>query len=134
MRLDGGQILDEYRIVGDKGETFFVTSSLRNYNKVLDRWKLVGTEAGSGLQDMGTAHRVGAQMHIEQRFGVMSERPSTWKIRYHDIQPDRFSWMADRSTDGGKTWQAKHQTIEARRIGPPRSLGPLAPARNSAAR
>jgi hypothetical protein len=67
----------------------------------------------------------------EQRFGVMSDEPSTWKIRYYDIRPDRFSWIADRSTDGGKTWQTKHQTIEARRIGPPRSLGALAPARNS---
>jgi uncharacterized protein YutD len=133
VRLDGGQILDEYRIVGDKGETFYVTSTLRSYNKVLDRWELVGMDGGNGLQDVGTGRRVGAEIHIEQRFGVMSDQPSTWKIRYYNIQPDRFSWIADRSTDGGKTWQAKHQTIEARRIGPPRSLGPLAPARNSAA-
>jgi hypothetical protein len=129
VRLDGGQILDEYRIVGDKGETFYVTSTLRNYNKVLDRWELVGMDSSNGLQDMGTAQRVGAEMHLEQRFGVMGDQPSTWKIRYYNIQPDRFSWIADRSTDGGKTWQPKHQTIEARRIGPPRSLGPLAPAR-----
>jgi hypothetical protein len=134
VRLDEGQILDEYRIVGDKGETFYVTSTLRGYNKVLDRWELVGMDAGNGLQDVGTGRRIGAEMHIEQRFGVMSDQPSTWKIRYYDIQADRFSWIADRSTDGGKTWQAKHQTIEARRIGPPRSLGPLAPARNSAAK
>jgi hypothetical protein len=133
VRLDGGQILDEYRVVGDKGETFYVTSTLRSYNKVLDRWELVGMDAGNGLQDVGTGRRVGAEVHIEQRFGVMSDQPSTWKIRYYDIQPDRFSWIADRSTDGGKTWQAKHQTIEARRIGPARSLGPLAPARSSAA-
>ena len=129
VRLDEGQILDEYRVVGDKGETYYVTSSLRNYNKMLDRWELVGADAGSGLQDVGTARRVGTEMHIEQRFGVMSDQPSTWRIRYYDIRPDRFSWIADRSTDGGKTWQAKHQTIEARRIGPPRSIGPLAPAR-----
>ncbi len=133
VRLDGGQILDEYRIVGDKNETFYVTSTLRNYNKALDRWELVGMDAGNGLQDVGTALRVGTEMHIEQRFGVMSDQPSTWKIRYYDIQPDRFSWIADRSTDGGKTWQAKHQTIDARRIGPPRALGPLAPAKSRAA-
>jgi hypothetical protein len=133
VRLDGGQILDEYRIVGDKGETFYVTSTLRSYNKVLDQWELVGMDGGNGLQDVGTGRRVGAEVHIEQRFGVMGEQPSTWKIRYYNIQPDRFSWIADRSTDGGKTWQAKHQTIEARRIGPPRSLGALAPARSSVA-
>jgi hypothetical protein len=71
VRLDGGHILDEYRVVGDKGETFYVTSTLRSYNKVLDRWELVGMDAGNGLQDVGTGRRVGVEMHIEQRFGVM---------------------------------------------------------------
>ena len=48
VRLDGGQILDEYRIVGDKGETFYVTSTLRTYNKFFDRWELVGMDGGTG--------------------------------------------------------------------------------------
>jgi hypothetical protein len=65
------------------------------------------------------------------KFGVMSDQPSTWRIRYYNIQPDRFSWTADRSTDAGKTWVKDHQQIEARRIGPARSLGPLAPARKT---
>jgi hypothetical protein len=34
-----------------------------------------------------------------------------------------------RSLDGGKTWEKNHQRLEARRIGPARSLGPLAPAK-----
>jgi hypothetical protein len=130
VRLDEGQLLDEYRVVGDSGETYYVTTTLRNYNSVLDRWELVGADAGTGLQDMGTAHRVGAEIHIEQSFGVMSQKPSLWKIRYYNIRRDGFSWTADRSVDGGKTWEAKHQTIEARRIGARRSLGPLAPAKN----
>lgn len=129
VRLTEGQILDEYRIVGDSGETFYVTTTLRAYNGVLDRWELVGMDEGNGLQDMGAARKVGAEMHIEQKFGVMSQNPSSWRIRYYDIRPDRFSWTADRSTDGGKTWTTKHLQIEARRIGPPRLLGPLAPAR-----
>jgi hypothetical protein len=124
-RLPGGQILDEYRVVGDKGETFYVTTTLRAYNAVLDRWELVGMDEGNGLQDIGTGRRVGTEIHIEQRFGVMSPAPSTLRIRYSDIQPDRFSWTADRSTDGGKTWVRDFQKIEARRIGPPRSIGAL---------
>src|SRR5437660_946953 len=36
VRLDKGQILDEYRVVGDKGETYYVTTTLRNYNGALD--------------------------------------------------------------------------------------------------
>ena len=57
-------------------------------------------------------------MRIEQRFGFASGNPSIWRIRYFDIQPDRFSWAADRSTDGGKTWTKNFQTIEARRAAP----------------
>lgn len=129
VRLTEGQILDEYRVVGDNAETYYMTTTLRAYNAVLDRWELVGMDAGNGLHDMGAAHKVGAEMHIEQKFGVMSQNPSSWRIRYYDIRPDRFSWTADRSTDGGKTWTAKELQIEARRIGPPRLLGPLAPAR-----
>ena len=129
VRLDEGQILDEYRVVGDKGETYFVTTTLRNYNKTLGRWELIGADAGAGLQDFGTARKVGSEIHIEQKFGVVSETPSLWRIRYYNIRPDAFSWTADRSDDGGKTWERQYQTIEARRIGASRTLGPLAPAR-----
>lgn len=131
-RLEEGQILDEYRIVGDSGETYYVTTTIRAYNAVLDRWELIGMDTGNGLQDFGTGRRIGSEMHIEQKFGVMSEKPSIWRIRYYDIGPDRFSWAADRSMDDGKTWGKDHQTIQARRIGPPRSLGPLAPAKKTA--
>jgi hypothetical protein len=126
---EGAQILDEYRVVGDSGQTYYASSTLRAYNAVLDQWELVSAESGTGLQNVGTAHKVGAEMHIEQSFGVMSPTPSLWRIRYYDIRPDRFSWTGDRSTDDGKTWTTQWLQIEARRIGPPRSLGPLAPAK-----
>jgi hypothetical protein len=132
VRLDDGQILDEYRVVGDAGQTYYVTTTLRNYNSRLDRWELVGVEKGSGLRDAGTGRRVGNEVHIEQEFGAATGTPSTWKIRYHDIHPDRFSWTSDRSIDGGKTWVKAFQELEVRRIGPARSLGQLAPARKKA--
>lgn len=127
VRLDGvGQILDEYRVVGDRGETLYVTATLRVFNSRLGLWELVSVDTGSGVQNVGTARRAGTEMHIEQKFGVTGDHPSIWRIRYYNIQPDRFSWSGDRSTDGGKTWTKNHLQIEARRVGPPRSLGPLA--------
>ncbi len=129
VRLDTGQILDEFRVVGDKRETWYVTSTVRSYNAGLDRWELVGMVEGGGLQDVGTGQREGGEVHIEQKFGVVTGNPATLRIRYYNIQPDRFSWTADRSTDGGKTWSKEDQKIEAHRIGPARSLGALAPAR-----
>lgn len=124
-RLPEGQVLDEYRIVGDDGETLYVTTTLRNFNRATGKWDLVGADAGGGLGDTGTAEKVGAEMHVEQTFGTATDTPSRWRIRYFDIRPDRFSWAADRSTDGGETWVEDFQTIEARRIGPPRELPAL---------
>jgi hypothetical protein len=132
VRLVTGAILDEFRIVGDNGETYYVTTTVRAFNAALDRWELVGIDGAGGLQDVGTGYRKGNEVHIEQKFGVAAQEPSTLRIRYYNIQPDRFSWRADRSDDGGKTWISDDQQIEARRIGPPRSLGALAPARKSA--
>src|SRR2546425_3530760 len=81
---EGADILDEYRVVGDAGETYYASSTLRAYNAVLDQWELVSAERGSGLQNFGTARRVGEEMHVEQKFGVMSAKPSLWRIRYYD--------------------------------------------------
>lgn len=125
VRLPGGPILDEYRVLGEGGETLYVTMTLRNFNAATGTWDLVGTDEGGGLRDTGTARRVGAEMHIEQTFGAASDSPSLWRIRYFDIGPDRFSWSGDRSTDGGTTWVERFQTIEARRVGPSRELPSL---------
>ena len=129
VRLDTGQILDEYRVAGDNGETVYVTTTIRAYNAAADRWELIGMDEGGGLQDFGSGRLVDSEMHVEQKFGVASGNPATMRIRYYNIQPDRFSWAADRSTDGGKTWVKNFQTIETRRMGPPRLLGPLAPVK-----
>lgn len=128
VRLATGQILDEYRVLGKDGETIHVSTTIRSYNSALDRWELIGMDRGGGLQDFGTAQRAGDEMQLEQRFGVAGGSPVTLRIRYYGIKVDRFSWMADRSADGGKTWMTDFQRIEAHRIGPPRSLGALAPA------
>jgi hypothetical protein len=127
VRIEGGQILDEYRVLGDKGETFYVSTTIRAYNAAADHWELIGMDTGGGLQDFGIGQRAGAEMHIEQKFGVADGKPAIMRIRYYNIQPDRFSWTADRSLDGGQTWIKEYMHIEARRIGAARMLGQLTP-------
>jgi len=51
VRLAQGQLLDEFRVVDDKGQTLYVTTTLRAYNAVMDRWELVGMDSGNGLRD-----------------------------------------------------------------------------------
>lgn len=128
VRLETGQILDEYRIVGGDGQTVYTTLTIRAFNAASERWELAGmNNGGGGLQDSGTGRRVGSEMHIEQNFGVAEGKKTTLRIRYYAIEPDRFSWRADRSDDGGVTWVSNFQRIEARRIGPSRELGRLSP-------
>src|SRR5438105_2266640 len=122
---DGAQLVDEYRVVGDNAETYYVTYTVRSYNASLDRWELVGIDTGSGLQNIGTGHRDPDEVRIEQKFGVGTPNASTWRIRYYNIRPDGFSWSADRSTDEGRTWTNGFQQLEVHRIGPPRTIGPL---------
>lgn len=129
VRLDGGQIVDEYRVVGDDGATFFLTTTIRAYNALLDRWELIGMDRGNGLQDFGTAQRDGDEMRIEQRYGMLGPNPTVRRITYSQIAPNSFSWASDLSTDTGKTWAVNDLRIEARRTGAPRLLGPLAVAR-----
>jgi hypothetical protein len=129
VKLADGQILDEFRVVGDGGETFYLTTTIRSYNALLDRWELIGMEQGNGLQDFGTARRDGNEMQIEQRFGVRSAAPTVRRIRYYAISNSRFSWTSDLSRDDARTWVTDELRIEARRIGAPRSFGPLAAPR-----
>ena len=82
VRLSEGQILDEYRVVGEKNETVYVTTTIRNYNGAADQWELIGMDQANGLQDSGTGRRVGAEMRLEQRFGVVQGTPRTLRIRY----------------------------------------------------
>jgi hypothetical protein len=126
----GPEILVQDRLLNDDGSTFFESSTLMAYNAALDQWEVVSTGDGGpgvGLQDRGIAHRVGNEMHTEQHFGSMSPKPTIWHIRHYDIQPDRYSMVAERSTDGGRTWEGNYERIEMRRIGPARSLEPLIP-------
>lgn len=133
VRLDKGQILDEYRVTGDEGETYYVTTTLRNWNGALDRWELIGADGAAGLQDFGTGRWDGKEMRIEQTFGVAAQTASLWRITYRDIAPDRFKWAADRSVDAGKTWVTNFQQLEVRRIGPARSLAAFTTVKGKAA-
>lgn len=121
----GVNILDEYRVHDDSGRTVVSSSTLRAYNPRDDQWELVTVDERTGLRDIGTGRRVGAEMHLEQTFGATTSTPATWRIRYHDIRPDSFRWSADRSIDAGKTWQRNYITLQTRRIGPARQLGTL---------
>lgn len=125
VRLSDGQILDEFRVIDEAGETMYVTTTMRAYNSEKDQWELVGMHRGDGLQNSGSGRRIGNEVLITQRTGTDQGVAITQRIRYYNIQKDSFSWVADQSRDGGKTWIRDSTRIEARRVGEPREFGPL---------
>ena len=74
--------MDEYRIVGDNGETSCSTTTVCAFNAVLDQRELISAKKGTGLQDFGTGRFEHSAMLIERKFAVMSPTPSIWRIRY----------------------------------------------------
>src|SRR3989442_744419 len=79
---EGSPILDEYRVVGDSGQTWYVTNTLRVYNAMQDRWDLVSTETGTGLQNMGTAQRVGTEGGDDGAAPRSGQEPRTKRRAY----------------------------------------------------
>src|SRR5262245_4735869 len=98
---DGFMVVDEYRISDGSGGTAYLGETYRVYNPKARRWEYRFVEAYSGTWHEGTAVKEGVEMHLTQ--GTPAGGSMT-KIRYYDIQKDRFSWVSQRSWDGGKTW------------------------------
>jgi len=108
---DGYMVVDEYRVFGDGGDTVYLGETYRVFNTSKKRWEFRFVEPFSGTWHEGTGVKVGSEMHLTQ--GTPGGESMT-KIRYYDIRPDRFSWISERSRDGGKTW-TKGTRIEATR-------------------
>ncbi|HEX4165817.1 MAG TPA: hypothetical protein VHZ55_10120, partial [Bryobacteraceae bacterium] len=70
--------------------------------------------------------QVDSRRTAEQRKASYAAHKSDFDYLLGDWE---FSWSADGSPDGGQTWTKDFQRIEAHRIGPPRNLGPLSPAK-----
>jgi hypothetical protein len=116
---DGRVLYDEFRIMGDKGETVSLGSSYRIFDHVRKQWDcryvqliLPGEEGPQRLAQWAefTAWPEGSTLRVDQRGTRGSLR-----ITYYDIAKDHFRWKADVSTDGGNTWKPDQIRIEATR-------------------
>ena len=109
---DGFMVVDEFRISDGEGGTAYLGETYRVYNPSAKRWEFRFVEPYSGTWHEGTAVKVGDEMHLTQ--GTPGSGSMT-KIRYYNISRDHFSWISQRSRDGGKTW-APGAKIEATRV------------------
>jgi hypothetical protein len=109
---DGFMVVDEFRISDGEGGTAYLGETYRVYNPSAKRWEFRFVEPYSGTWHEGTAVKVGDEMHLTQGSPAGG---SMAKIRYYNISRDHFSWISQRSRDGGKTWTPGAK-IEATRV------------------
>jgi len=94
-------------VVGDSGQTYYASATLRAYNAVLDRWELVSAEQGNGLQNVGTAHKGRAEMAHRAEVRRDESPPVALAHPPTTISAGASPGPANRRTDGGKTWTAQ---------------------------
>src|SRR5256885_5545438 len=117
--LNGLGIVDEYGVVDDAGRIVYAGTTLRVFDTKAGSWTMryvdeLGGETGRWSELAGV--KDGAEMHVEQRGQSRDGGTTVLKIRYYNIQPDHFSWVADHSSDGGATWVRDYWRIEAARV------------------
>jgi hypothetical protein len=108
----------EYGVSDDAGRIVYTGTTLRVFDTKAGTWTMryvdqAGGETGRWSEIVGV--KEGPEMHVEQRGQSPDGRTTILKIRYYNIQPNRFSWAADLSSDGGATWVQDYFRIDATR-------------------
>ena len=109
-----GDMLIEDRWRGDNNQDPMGvgTYTYRTFDPAKKHWEMVGVGSRGGAFEHGITWSDGNNRYAVQHYG-----PVVMRIRYLSIEPNHFLWRADRSVDGGKTWQLDAWTMEAKRIG-----------------
>jgi hypothetical protein len=62
--VEGEEVVDDYRVVGEPGETYEPSPTITSFNAVLDRWELISVDNGKGFHDFGTGGREGGERKL----------------------------------------------------------------------
>lgn len=119
--LDGRVIADEFRMRDIDGTLIMLGMNFRQYDASRDRWVMRWLDATAarwlelGPDQLGGVHVSDAGITFKVEFAP----GELHRITFRDIDANRFTWQADRSMDGGKTWEDEIMTIEATRTAGP---------------
>lgn len=104
--LEGRAVQDVWILPG-----VFYGTTLRVYDPGIDAWHIIWSDPVRQFygRQIGRARGVDIVQEGNDNAGI----PIRWS--FTDIAPDRFRWIGEHSSDGGKTWQ--HQTeFRAQRV------------------
>jgi Domain of unknown function (DUF4440) len=110
----GGLVEDHWRPDDPSTPTGVSLHTYRVFDADRKVWQMIGASSNGGPIQPGLTW---SDSSGRVRFAIQRSRGVLVRIRYLDIEPDRFLWRSDRSWDDGKTWLRDAGIMEARRIG-----------------
>ncbi|WP_292938135.1 hypothetical protein [Noviherbaspirillum sp.] len=117
--LCGGRIvMDEFTMHGPEGRPVSSFVTLRTYSQTNGRWEVAGMQALEGTP-MSDWHGNWQNGEMVLEFSVLDAegKPLKNRIRFFNIERDRFEWEIRHFTHGGQQWNSPLGTLEARRLG-----------------
>jgi hypothetical protein len=112
--FDGWGVEDELRITDGSGNPIGLSHAMRYYDATAKKWKSVGLDVYRGAISNAVAEMRGTVMVSNSSGRDPEGKAYLSRARYADITPNSFTFLQERSTDNGKTWD-ESLTIEAKR-------------------
>lgn len=103
---EGRIIMDEFKAYAPDGLQVSSYVTLRTYSEVAHRWEMTGLAAFQPAMS-GEWHGIwaGGEMHLDAVGLNEAGKKVRTKIRFFNIEEERFSWESTSSLDDGKTWR-----------------------------
>ena len=114
--LEGHGVEDELRIVDASGNPIALTQFIRVYDEAARAWSVASVDAYRGAITTGTTRLTDGVMASAPGAGHADADGKTYmtRTRITDIKADAFTYLQERSYDGGSKWE-RYLKIEARR-------------------
>jgi hypothetical protein len=112
---DKRMIMDDFTIHAPTGQEVSAFVTLRTYSPITKRWEMAGISAFQpAVNGKWYGNFADGEMHLTMEGLMPDGRSFRNRIRFHDIERDRFQWESLISHDEGKTW-IKISSLVARR-------------------
>ncbi|HSW31785.1 MAG TPA: hypothetical protein VLH75_20040 [Longimicrobiales bacterium] len=114
--LDGWGIEDEFRIVDESGNPRALTLFVRVYDAGARRWRVSATDAYTAAtsQSLATWRETGMEASAAAPSTDAAGRTYAGRSRITDVTPTSFTYVQERSYDGGRGWETTLRILATR--------------------
>jgi hypothetical protein len=114
--LDGWAVEDELRIVDEAGNPRALTLFVRVWDAEAGRWRASATDAYSATVSLSLASLRGTVMESASQAPTTDREGRAYaaRSRFVDVTPTSFTYVQERSYDGGREWEVTLRILATR--------------------